>query len=438
MKKIILLCLLTIYGCSDNSEEQVSPCNYQPTLTTGAVTQITRTTATLNGVISIISENCEVPNNTEQGFVYSTSIQPTLDDAKINVNGTNISSYLENLIPNTTYYVRSFLSNNFGQFYGNEVSFTTSNIQLPTITTTTISNVTQFSVNSGGNISSDGGSDITHRGIVWSTSPNPTYSPGQFGTIEIGSGIGSFTSNISLNPNTQYYVRAFAKNSIGIIYGNEINFITQSSTAYSSLYPLGTFFCGNLVTSVIDVINPITGKTWMDRNLGAEQVNSLGDLYQWGRRADGHQCRNNLLTTGTQSSIDQPSYSNFILSTSAELDWRNPKNDNLWQGIDGVNNPCPIGYRIPTITELSEERSSWSSDNASGALSSPLGLVRAGRRDYENGSMTSNNTMGSYWSNTFRNLSGYPYAWGLYIFTSSAQLMSYPRGEGLSVRCIKN
>jgi uncharacterized protein (TIGR02145 family) len=121
MKKLLLLSVLLIFACSTDSEG--NPCIYEPTLTTEAATDITETSATLNGVISIVSENCDVPNNTEQGFVYSTEIQPTLEDIQVNVNGTNISTTIEGLTPNTTYYVRAFLTNNFGDFYGDEVSF---------------------------------------------------------------------------------------------------------------------------------------------------------------------------------------------------------------------------------------------------------------------------------------------------------------------------
>ena len=123
MKKLLLLTALFIFACSTDSEG--NPCIYEPTLETNAVTDITETSATLNGVISIVSENCDVPNNTEQGFVYSTEIQPTLEDIQVNVNGTNISSTIEGLSPNTTYYVRSFLTNTLGDFYGDEVSFIT-------------------------------------------------------------------------------------------------------------------------------------------------------------------------------------------------------------------------------------------------------------------------------------------------------------------------
>jgi uncharacterized protein (TIGR02145 family) len=123
MRKLLLLSALLVFACS--SDEEGNPCIYEPTLETNAITNITETSATLNGIISIVSENCDVPNNTEQGFVYSTEIQPTLEDTQVNVNGTNISTTIEGLTPNTTYYVRAFLTNTFGDFYGNEVSFST-------------------------------------------------------------------------------------------------------------------------------------------------------------------------------------------------------------------------------------------------------------------------------------------------------------------------
>ena len=74
-------------------------------------------------MISIVSENCDDPNNTEQGFVYATTIQPTIANTKVNVNGTDITTTLENLEPNTTYYARTFLTNALGSFMVMKLSF---------------------------------------------------------------------------------------------------------------------------------------------------------------------------------------------------------------------------------------------------------------------------------------------------------------------------
>ena len=123
MKKLLLLSALLIFACS--SDDEGNPCIYVPMLTTEAVTNITETSATLNGDIAIVSENCEVAPEEMQGFVYSTNPSPTYDDNVEVVYGTNISTSIESLQSNTTYYVRAFLTNIIGEFYGNEVSFMT-------------------------------------------------------------------------------------------------------------------------------------------------------------------------------------------------------------------------------------------------------------------------------------------------------------------------
>ena len=187
------------------------------------------------------------------------------------------------------------------------------------------------------------------------------------------------------------------------------------------------------------VLNPKTGKIWMDRNLGATRVAmsstdaaSYGDLYQWGRGTDGHQIRTSL-TTPTQSSLDQPGNVNFILGPDTPYDWRSGQNANLWQGINGVNNPCPSGYRLPTDLELAAELASWSSSDPAGAFASPLKLPVAGRR-FHFGPLYPENTTGFYWSSTVSgSLSR------VLIFSSGYTTMSTnERANGGAVRCIKN
>jgi uncharacterized protein (TIGR02145 family) len=210
-------------------------------------------------------------------------------------------------------------------------------------------------------------------------------------------------------------------------------------TALSGQYPANSVFCANGPTAIVDVTNPTTGKTWMDRNLGASQVatsstdqNAYGDLYQWGRRADGHQCRTSA-TTATLSSLDQPAHGNFILAPNAPNDWRSPQNTNLWQGINGVNNPCPNGYRIPTEQELDAERLSWSSNNSLGAYLSILKLTAPGSRFYGDAVLYDVGIIGQYWSrNSLGNTGRY-----LYFNTSISNINSYGKADGFSVRCIK-
>ena len=106
----------------------------------------------------------------------------------------------------------------------------------------------------------------------------------------------------------------------------QAQFLGGQLKSSNSFYPPGTVHC-NLqnITAVVEVTNPITGRTWMDRNLGAERAATsstdalaFGDLYQWGRGADGHQCRNSG-TISTISVLDQPGHDDFILVPTSSL-----------------------------------------------------------------------------------------------------------------------
>ncbi|MEN9301887.1 MAG: hypothetical protein RL264_316 [Bacteroidota bacterium] len=205
-------------------------------------------------------------------------------------------------------------------------------------------------------------------------------------------------------------------------------------------YPAGTVHCNGTPTAVVDVTNPITGKTWMDRNLGASRAatsstdsQAYGDLYQWGRGADGHQCRTSTTTT-TLSSTDVPGNSSFILSPTTPYNWRNPQNTNLWQGVNGTNNPCPSGYRVPTETELNAERLSWSVSTSVGAFSSPLKLPVGGFRSYNSGSFSGVSSSGVYWTNTVSS----NFSRLLYFDASSSSMNMNYRANGYSIRCIKD
>lgn len=183
-----------------------------------------------------------------------------------------------------------------------------------------------------------------------------------------------------------------------------------------------------------------TGKIWMDRNLGAARVatsstdqNSFGYLYQWGRSTDGHQIRTSPVTT-TLSNSNIPTNGSFILSPNTPFDWRSPQNNNLWQSDAGENDPCPNGFRLPTESELNEERLSWSSNNAEGAYNSPLKLTLAGNRNRLDGSLNNVEVHGNYWSSTVNGT----FARNLYITNSEASIINNNRANGLSVRCIKN
>jgi uncharacterized protein (TIGR02145 family) len=250
----------------------------------------------------------------------------------------------------------------------------------------------------------------------------------------LANGAGSLIYTITGTPTTS------GTATFAITVGGQSCSFTVSVADTSSTYPAGTVNCAAGATAVVDVTNPTTGKTWMDRNLGATQVAtsstdaaSYGDLYQWGRRAEGHQCRTSS-TTATLSSVDQPAHGNFILATSAPWDWRSPQSTNLWQGVNGVNNPCPSGYRIPTETEINAERLSWSQNTSSGAFASPLKLPMAGRRFAYEGLLNNVGISGFYWSSTVSGTNSR----GLHFDSNIAGIAVYNRAGGFSVRCLKD
>lgn len=199
------------------------------------------------------------------------------------------------------------------------------------------------------------------------------------------------------------------------------------------------------IAGIQNITNPITGKIWMDRNLGATQVAissddaaSYGDMYQWGRGTDGHQIRSSGTTT-TNGNSAVPNGGNpwdglFITQANSPNDWLTPQDNTLWQGVNGTNNPCPSGYRLPTVSEWLAEIQSWTSPDAAGALSSPLKLPMAGYRNSQDGLMNDDGTSAYYWSSSVNGFG----AQVLFFQNSSFTMTSFTRAFGLPVRCIKN
>ncbi len=195
-----------------------------------------------------------------------------------------------------------------------------------------------------------------------------------------------------------------------------------------------------------EIFSPATGRIWKDRNLGASQVATsstdplaYGDLYQWGRLADGHQVRTSGTTTNLSYSNTPPSPYYFILNNleglSEDGDWRVPKNDNLWQ--NGLNEPCPAGYRVPTISELTAESSSWPSGNYEDAGFPVLKLPLSGERSFYDGSLEYVGTRGQYWSSSV----GYESTDAKLLYFRTSGFLGESnmfRAQGYSIRCIKD
>jgi hypothetical protein len=237
-------------------------------------------------------------------------------------------------------------------------------------------------------------------------------------------------------------------NSLNIYTGSTWNSITSiTPPPPAPTYPAGTVHCNpNNITAIVEVTSP-TGRIWMDRNLGASRVptnindiQGVGSLYQWGRFSDGHQCKIASSSTTTLSSGDQPLDSRFILTNNAssqhEGDWRTTPNLNLWQGVNGINNPCPSGFRIPTKAEFEAETQTWSGISESDGFNSILKLSPGGTWNPIANQINSVGTNGFYWTSTVDSTSNNEYSYMLSL--SDGGFYGDYRTFGFSVRCIKD
>ena len=260
-----------------------------------------------------------------------------------------------------------------------------------------------------------------------------------------------------LTTGTTYFVRAYATNSAGTSYGNEISLTTLTNSTGPTD---GNAICNGSQQTVVVPITSTTGKIWMDRNLGASQVatatndyKAYGCMYQWGRGNDGHASiawtmgqddawANKAGTpvngpTTTLATTDTPSNALFItISSGIIYDWRSPKNDALWQGANGVNNPCPSGYRVPTNAELKAEFSAYSITNATKAFNSIFKIPLAGQRGFDNNVLSNYAVMANLWTSTVSS-NGQSYRTNI-TSTAVYQDVAVGRAGGYSVRCIKN
>lgn len=211
------------------SNESTATTYNIPSLTTAPISSITALTAVSGG--SNVMDNGS--NLIARGICWSINQSPTIKDSTApgTSSGTSIifSSTLRNLIPGTKYYVRAFATNAAGTAYGDEKSFTTFSQTAPNLVATkTITGIYYYAAWSGGTIGTDGYSNITAKGIVWSTSANPTIANDK---TNDGTGVTTYNSFLgNLMQNTTYHVRAYATNSIGTTYGDDIMFSTKANS----------------------------------------------------------------------------------------------------------------------------------------------------------------------------------------------------------------
>jgi uncharacterized protein (TIGR02145 family) len=393
-----------------------------PTLSTTTPTSITSTTAAGGG--NITSDGGLIV--TSRGICWSTAANPTISLTTKTSNGTGIGTFtssMTGLSANTTYYLRAYATNSAGTAYGTQLSFTTTNVAaaLPTLSTSAISSILTTTATSGGNITADGGATVTVKGVCWSTTATPTIANSK---TSDGIGTGTFTSSITgLTANTRYYLRAYATNSVGTSYGNEMSFITYTGTV--------TDIDGNIYNTVT-----IGTQIWMVENLKTTKYR------------DGTTIPN--VTDGTAWTS---------LTTGAYCDYNNAASNSVTYGklynfyaVADSRNIAPTGWHVPTNKEWSTLTTylggeavagsklkeigigHWTAPNTEATNESGFTAIPGGRRYgelYEHLGV-----FALWWTSSQISI------WNSYVRTLKnsdvlIEVTSSPPTFGLSVRCLK-
>jgi uncharacterized protein (TIGR02145 family) len=303
---------------------------------------------------------------------------------------------------------------------------------LATLTTTAVSSIASTTAVSGGNITNDGGSLITQRGVCYSSTSSPTTANT---TIISGSGTGAFTSNLSgLTTNTTYYVRAYATNSAGTAYGNQVSFTTTAGGGGIVTNPgAGVTFNGYNYSSIVLGNN----QEWMAENLrtttyaNGDPIPNVTDNTQWSN-----------LTTGAWSHYNNDSQN------------ENPYGKLYnWFTVADSRNVCPTGWHVPTDAEYtllidylggqvvaggkmkSTGTQYWISPNTAATNESGFSGLPGGLRNF--GAFVSIGNYSYWWSSTEGSSTG-AYARNLYYSSGDVDGFDSIKKSGFSIRCLRD
>ncbi len=328
MKKISIILIVFLIGCTKNTtiNNNITPAT-KPVLTTNPINNISNTMAFSGGTFITDGES----NILSKGVCWSTNHNPTINDFKSDdgTGVTNYSSVLTGLSRNTTYYVKAFATNSVGIGYGNEVSFTTTDSSvipignLPTVIINSINSITTNNAIAYGNVTNQGSSSVTAKGFKYFTTPN--YGGG-WQTVSVGTGLGTFSKTInSLQPNTTYYISAYATNSFGTAFSNEISFTTSNTSATV------TDIDGNVYNTVT-----IGSQVWMVENL---KVSKYRDGTSIPNVTDNTQWLN--LTTGAYCYLNNDAGYNDVYGKLYN-----------WYSVNDARGLAPTGWHIPSYSEI--------------------------------------------------------------------------------------
>ena len=313
---------------------------------------------------------------------------------------------------------------------------------VPVLNTIQPTDLLSTSAKSGGSILSEGGAPVTSKGVVWSTTSNPTITLST--KTNDGNGISSFSSLLTgLSPNTTYFIRAFATNSVGTGYGNELSFTTPNTTSQGIPCP-GTPTVKDIDGNTYNTIQ-IGTQCWTKENLRVTRYND-GTLIpldtSGGYNGDGIGQTWSNLNTGARTV-----YGNENLKLSIYGYLYN------WYAAADLRGICPLGWRIPTNGDYSLISQSLGNENIAGGKLKETGITNwkspntaatnetgftglPGGLRWENGRFRLLSERGFFWSSS---VSGFTDAWPymLYYLDGFIYRVNHPRYIGGSLRCLK-
>jgi uncharacterized protein (TIGR02145 family) len=425
MRWIILVftSLLLFFSCK--KIERINPVDGIVGVQTSAVQQLDLSSVQIGSTLQVTEE---VPYVTQRGVCWSMKPNPTIANDFV-AQGSGFGTFqseISGLAANTTYYFRSFASNEKTTVYSSVKEFM---IKAPYINTVAATNIKSDGATLSGNVVSNS-FDLIDFGVLWGSFPDLTYSNNK---IEATSK--TFSLDLKgLQSGKKYYFRTYANTNEGVAYGEELSFTTSSNSSVTI-----TDSDGNSYKTV-----QIGTQFWMAENLKTSKysdgttIPNITDNTQWTNLSTGAWCYydNNSANNSKYGKL----YNWYAVSPTT----------------NGNKNVCPTGWHVPTNakwTVLTDYLGgeivaggkmkevgtiSWNSPNTDATNTTLFTGLPGGYRT-SNGGYYDIGDAGVWWSSSENNTTSI--AWSRYLYFGNGVAISGSGNDkvyGLSVRCLRD
>jgi uncharacterized protein (TIGR02145 family) len=326
-------------GTAYGQQEIFTTTDGLPSVTTTIPTDVTGFTASTGGNVTASGGDPV----TARGVCWATTPNPTTaDNTLAGGSGTgSFTSGLTDLTPSTTYYGRAYATNTAGTAYGQQEVFTTTN-GLPSVTTTQTTLITTTTVTLGGNVTNENGASVSPRGVCYSLAPNPTIADN---ATSNGSGAGIYSTIVTgLSHSTTYYVRAYATNTEGTVYGEELSFTTEVGETGISQHTCGTegvhnpdLTYGSMTDQEGNVYRTIAigSQVWMAENMKTSTYRNGDPIL-------------NLTVNSEWQNTIEGAWAHYNNNSVFDCPYGKLYN---WYAVDDPRDLCPMGWHVPNDAE---------------------------------------------------------------------------------------